>query len=82
MRATQHTSNTRVLGAPAGWDQKELPCNAIAVTDAEVNGVPVVMTFWRPTAEELALLNAGGLVSLSIVGRTMPPVALLVEPTQ
>lgn len=82
MRAVQHSSNTRVLGAPRGWDQSELPCSAIAITDTEVNGQPVIMTFWKPSEEELALLNAGGLVSLSIIGEGMPPVALLVEPTK
>ena len=81
MRPTQHSSNNRVLGAPAGWDQSELPCGAIAVTDVIADGVPCVLTFWRPSAEELAQLNAGGLISLSIVGRTMPPAALGVEVT-
>ena len=45
----------------------------------EVEGLPVVKSYWRPTPEELAALNAGGLVALSVVGTTMPPVALEVE---
>lgn len=81
MRPTQHSSNNRVLGAPAGWDQQELPCSAIALTDAVVDGMPCVRTFWRPTAEELAELNAGVLVALSLIGRAMPPAALGVETT-
>ncbi len=79
MRTTQHSSNNRVLGAPAGWDQAELPCGAIALTDVIADGVPCVVTFWRPTAEEIDELQAGGLVSLSVVGRSMPPVAIGVE---
>jgi len=43
-------------------------------------GVPHVVSFWMPTAEELATLNAGGTVALWIVGRTMPPAAVSVEP--
>ncbi|UUZ68052.1 hypothetical protein LP416_27695 [Polaromonas sp. P2-4] len=66
-----------MLGAPKGWEQGELPCHALPITDAIQGGVPTVISFWKPDAEELALLNAGGLVALSIVGRTMPPAALL-----
>lgn len=79
MRPTQHISNNRVLGAPAGWDQQQLPCNAVAITVMEIEGLPLVKSYWRPTEEELAALNAGGLVALSVVGSTMPPVALDVE---
>jgi hypothetical protein len=81
MRPTQHSSNNRVLGAPPGWDQGELPCGALAITDAVQGDVPCVISFWRPDAEELAALNAGGLVYLSVVGRTMPPMGLGVETT-
>ncbi|MBT2299247.1 hypothetical protein J7E70_02105 [Variovorax paradoxus] len=77
MRPTQHPSNNRVLGAPPGWNQGgELPCSALAITDATQGGMPCVVSFWRPDAAELALLNAGGLVALSIVGGTMPPASV------
>lgn len=36
-------------------------------------------TYWKPDAEELAMLNAGFPVKLSIVGAGMPPVAVEVE---
>ncbi len=80
MRPTQHPSNNRVLGAPKGWDQGALPCGALAITDAVYEGVPHVISFWRPDADELARLNAGGTVALWITGRTMPPVSVAVEP--
>ncbi|CAN7326549.1 hypothetical protein LJR084_001894 [Variovorax sp. LjRoot84] len=79
MRPTQHPSNNRVLGAAAGWDQGDLPCGALAITDATQGGMPCVVSFWRPDAAELALLNAGGLVMLSIMGATMPPASIGVE---
>ena len=78
MRPTQHPTNTRVLGAPAGWDQGELPCSAIAITDSQENGVHCVTSFWRPTAEELAALQAGHFLALTIVGTTMPPAQMWV----
>lgn len=79
MTPTQHISNNRVLGAPRDWDQNgPVPCGALAVTDHETNGLPAVASFWRPDAAELAALNAGGLVMLSVAGRTHPPLMLQV----
>ncbi len=79
MKPTQHPSNNRVLGAPAGWDQAQLPCAALAITDTDFAGMPAIWSFWRPDPVELAALNAGALVVLSILGRNMPPVAVMVE---
>jgi hypothetical protein len=76
MNPTQHVSNNRVLGAPQGWDQQSLTCTALAVTLTEVDGALAMVSYWRPDPHELALLNAGGLVALSVFGGGMPPVAL------
>lgn len=76
MRKTQHPTNNAVLGAPTGWDQGELPCGALPITRTEVDGVPAVVSYWTPSAQELAALNAGKPVALWVVGQTMPPVAL------
>lgn len=77
MNPAQHHSNTRVLNAPAGWNQSQLPVGALPVTDTVQAGVPTVLSFWRPDAEELARLNAGGMVCLSVIGRNMPPVSII-----
>lgn len=79
MRRTQHPTNNAVLGAPAGWDQGELPCGALPITRTEVDGIPVVVSYWTPSAQELVALNAGKPVALWVVGQTMPPVALEVD---
>ncbi|CAG4887899.1 hypothetical protein [Paraburkholderia saeva] len=79
MNRTQHPSNNAVLGAPAGWDQQELPCSALPITRVVADGVAHVVSFWRPTPDELKALAAGALVELWVVGHTMPPVALAVE---
>lgn len=79
MKRHQHSSNNAVLGAPAGWDQGELPCGALPITRTEVEGKPAVVSYWKPTAEELAELVAGGAVVLWVIGATMPPVSLGVE---
>jgi hypothetical protein len=79
MNRMQHPSNNAVLGAPLGWDQEQLPCGALPITRAEWDGMPAVVSFWKPTSEELALLNAGGSVALWVIGETMPPVSIAVE---
>ena len=76
MQKIQHPSNNAVLGAPAGWDQKELPCGALAITRTECQGVPAVVSYWMPTIDELAALNAGQPLALWVLGTTMPPVAI------
>lgn len=82
MDRVQHPSNNAVLGAPVGWDQEALPCGALPVTRTEWDGVPSVVSFWKPTPEELAALNAGKPLALWVCGQTMPPVALMVEPLE
>ncbi|MBN8749489.1 MAG: hypothetical protein J0I65_18510 [Variovorax sp.] len=77
MNPIKHPSNTRMLAAPPGWDE-DLKVEPLGITDQIVEGVPCVWSFWRPDVEELAALNAGGDVVLSIVGRNMPPAALMV----
>ena len=79
MNRVQHSSNNAVLGAPPGWDQGELPCNALPITHTHVGDLPAVLSYWRPDAEELAALNAGGAVRLWVVGATMLPAMLDVE---
>jgi hypothetical protein len=80
MNNFQHPSNNDVLGAPKGWNQAELPCDALAITRSEYGGMLVVKSYWRPSAEELAVLNAGGSVELAVLGHTMAPVMLSVDP--
>lgn len=80
MKPTQHPSCNAVLGAPKGWDQQgPLPCSALAITRHELDDMPVISSFWRPSAAELAALNTGSMVMVTVVGNTHPP--LLVQVT-
>lgn len=73
----QHPSNNRVLGAPKGVPIED--CKALAVTDTVMNDAPAVASFWRPDAQELALLNAGKAVVLMVQGQTHAPLFVGVE---
>ncbi|MGV8869280.1 MAG: hypothetical protein ACOH2S_20355 [Janthinobacterium svalbardensis] len=79
MNKIQHPSNNGVLGAPAGWDQGALPCSALPITRTHVGDLPAVVSYWRPSVEELAVLNSGGSIALWVLGATMAPVNLSVE---
>ena len=79
MNSVQHSSNNAVLGAPADWDQAELSCGALPITHTLVGDLPAVVSYWRPSVEELAVLNSGGSIALWVLGATMPPVNLSIE---
>lgn len=67
---------THYLGAPKGWEpDKDGTCGHLAVRVDE----NVWQSAWEPTPRELAMLNAGGSIVLSVVGG-QPPVMLTVEP--
>jgi hypothetical protein len=80
MKFIQHPSNNCVLGAPKAWDHQAIECHALPITRSDANGCPVMVSFWRPSADELADLAAGGAVALWIYGSAHPPVSLQVEP--
>jgi hypothetical protein len=66
---------TRVLGAPFGWTPETSgPCGALAIRDGMNGDMPNMMSSWEPTPEELAALNAGAKVELSVIGSGHPPV--------
>lgn len=49
---------------------------ALAILDEIVDGSPQMTSVWEPTPKELADLNAGGAVRLTIIGKHHPPVKL------
>jgi hypothetical protein len=80
MNKAQHRSNNGVLGAPAGWDQAALPVDALPITRTTYDGVDAIVSFWRPTPDEVEALRRGAVVMLSVIGTSMPPVAVGVAP--
>lgn len=75
MHKMQHPKNNAVLGAPPGvpFGQVEaLPVTRVQYSD----GTTGILSYWRPTPQELALLNRGAGVRLSVLGTIHPPVSL------
>jgi hypothetical protein len=75
----QHPSNNAALGAPAGWDQESIPCGALPITRGTIEGQSAILSYWRPTADEIEQLAHGAVVCLCVLGGMMPPVSLTVE---
>lgn len=53
-------------------DSSESQCCTIEAFGGSCDGVPMVITAWRPSPEELSELNRGGLVYLTVLGG-LPP---------
>lgn len=79
MESVKHPSCNHELGKPRDWDDSKGQCDSLPVTLEDINGIPYVSSFWKPSEAELKALNEGALVKLWIVGQGMPPVALSVE---
>jgi hypothetical protein len=60
--------------ATLGLDQRYQPLHIKQITLE--SGDPAMQSMWRPDADELAALNAGGVVVLNVLGRGHPPVHL------
>lgn len=62
--------------SPAEGDEDSV--DTLHVQRGKIKGTDLVVTrsFWRPTPEELALLNNGGAVMLSVFGSTHAPLRL------
>lgn len=80
MNLIEFEGQTRVIGAPNGWDHKaQGECSKLPVLDHEWDGLPVMSSFWKPSPAELLELQNGGKIVLSIMGRGHPVVALSVS---
>lgn len=63
---------------PAAGDESSV--DTLHVRFSMLDGAFVTRSFWRPTGQELALLNAGGCVALSVMAKTHAPLRLDVVP--
>lgn len=69
---------TRALGAPSDWDPKrDGRCGALPVRDEQHSpGVPRMVSAWFPDAGELAALQRGAPVYLTVIGPVHPAVSI------
>lgn len=75
MRVHQHKTNNMILKAPDGM----VDCDTVPATLVIDETDSRILTFWRPSEEELKQLNENGSICLHVFGRMYPPVAITVE---
>lgn len=78
MEIQKHPACTTIIGAPS--DIQDGSCAGLPVFYVKDNHGIWANSFWKPTADELAALNAGGSVVLIVraAGQQHPVVALAV----
>ena len=69
---------TRVLGAPADWDQSQGECVGLPVLDRETEQGHVMISEWVPTAEERERLAQGLPVHVWVYGVQHPVLSVSV----
>ena len=80
MKWTNIEGKTHNFSKPKNWDdERDGRCGTLPVRVEEVGLYNYHYSTWKPDAEELALLNAGGAVELCCVGQ-QPPVSVGVVP--
>lgn len=68
------------LNAPKDWrPSRDGECAALPVKISEYNGQQALLSYWKPSVEELQALNEGSSVCLGVVGYSHPPVFLMVQ---
>jgi hypothetical protein len=78
MRPANVKGKTINFTKPRGWDEKRDGACGILPVRVEAHGIlNHHISAWKPGAEELALLNSGGVVELCCVG-IQPPVCVSV----
>lgn len=77
MIATSFDESNEVLGRPPGMTGEQ--CDPLSVRRGfnEGDGLPLVVSCWKPTKEELEEINRTGRMWLVVCGVTMPPVVLM-----
>lgn len=72
-----------VFGAPEGWDVSlDGPLGTISVRSEVdiVTGMPIKLSLWKPTADELEILNGGGMLKLGVCCNRHPVISLDIVP--
>lgn len=69
--------HTRELGAPPNWNPETSgPCVGLPIRDEVLGSMPVMVSRWQPTPEEISAIMSGAGIYLTVCGTSHPPVML------
>lgn len=75
MEFVKHSSNNQIARAGDIPNCDDLPITIIKDDERTY----AIVSFWKPTPEELEILNSNGLVQLVVLGAGQPPVSVEVQ---
>lgn len=81
MTPIAHYSNNGSLAAPPNWES-EIEVETLKITSVVVDGMPALISFWRPDEQELEAIKNGANVMLWVYGNAHPVVSVGVEPAE
>jgi hypothetical protein len=76
MEPVTHPTTNLVL--KPGDDSPE-DCADLPITRGLWFGTPSLLSFWKPSLAELALLNEGRPVLIAVAGNSLPPMSVTVD---
>jgi hypothetical protein len=78
MLPTTFKGGNLVFTKPRGWTDEQ--CMDLPVFKGlNTDGIPVIISCWKFSKEDLELIKKTGEIYLSITGQGMPPVSLFTE---
>ncbi len=80
MKAIPIEGMTRDLTKPSDWDeQRDGTCGSLPIRDQDFLFGNGMVSNWKPSALDLEVLNAGGVIQLVVCGTVHPPVSITVQ---
>lgn len=78
MKAVEFKDQTTLLNPPREHDQSVYTCGKLPVKINQ-DKVPLFVSFWKITQDELKLLKDGHHIKLTVISFAHPPVSLEIE---
>ena len=75
MEPASFDESNAVIAAPPGIHPDDCPVLSVWI-GTQYNGLPVMLSCWKLTVDELAEIQKTGRVWLTVMGHSMPPVTL------
>lgn len=74
MRPVETVETTHFYHPPENWNHDAVPMGNLPVTKstAKDSDIPLCVSYWLPSPEDLEMLNKGGVLAVAIVGTEQP----------
>ena len=80
MIPTDFVGSNHVLDKPSGMNRDQCGPLNVRIENLEPDNIPVVISCWKFTHEELEAVNRTGRLFVVVAGTTMPPILLSAFP--